>query len=111
MKWILLRSKLEGGQTSAAPRWQAMAILAFFSSLPRKAALPGDLFLALRDVQMGTITKGTLPSLSPSQSASPLRLSPCGLGWGWRVVGRRSMCLPMGLLGILEDWSLPTLRF
>lgn len=87
-----------------------MAVLAFFSFLSWKAALPGDLFLALRDVQMGTINKGTFPFLSPSQSASPLTLSPCGPGSGWRVVGRRSMCLPMGLLGILEDWSLPTLK-
>lgn len=67
MKWIIFRSKLEGERNTAA--WLAgCRLVLFFSFLPQKAALPGDLFLALRDVQMGTINKGTLPFLSPSQS-------------------------------------------
>lgn len=95
--------------------WQAAALVAFFSFLPPragKAALPGDLFLALSSVQMGTINKGTLPFLSPSQNASPLKLSVLGLGLaGGCVAGKRSMCIRTGLLGILKNWSLPTLKF
>lgn len=101
-----------GGEGRRQLGWQAAALGAFFSFLPRKAALPGDLFLASRDVQMGTINKGTLPFLSPSQNAPPLRLSVLGLGLtGECVAGRRSMGFQMGLLGSFESWSLPTLKF
>ena len=81
MKWIIFRSKLKGERNTAA--WLAgCRLVLFFSFLPRKAALPGDLFLALRDVQMGTINKGTLPFLSPSQSQAFL----------WPGEGERLSC-------------------
>lgn len=60
---------------------------------------------------MGTINKGTLPFLSPSQNASALRLSVSGRTAGGCVAGRRSMGFWTGLLEILENWSLPVLKF
>lgn len=75
---------------------------------PGEAASPGDLLLACRDVQMGTINKGTLPFLSPSESALPGRLSVFGLGreswWGWEG---GPAGLWMGLPGIPEKGHLP----
>lgn len=90
MKWIIFRSKLEGKKASAV-RLAGCSAGQHSCFLPRKAAIPCDLLLALRDVQMGTINKGTLPFLSPSESALLLvtAFSPWP-GIGERVGGRRS---------------------
>lgn len=78
--------------------WQLRCLPAFFSFLPRKAALPGKLSLALREVQMGTINKGTRTVLSPSESALAVRMAFSLAAAEWRVAcgGRRSDVLADG---------------
>lgn len=60
---------------------------------------------------MGTINKGTLPFLSPSESALPVRFSLLGLGLESGLGEDQTIFLWMRVLGILESWPLSTLRF
>lgn len=96
MKWIIFRSKFKGGKNVSRWAGSCGCLPAFFSFLPRKAALPGNLFLALREVQMGTINKGTRSVLSPSESALAVGQAFSGPGSGERLGGRRSDMLADG---------------